>query len=41
MNPLELAEHALGLTSGPAQVTVTQEHWLVSRYARSAPTQAT
>jgi PmbA protein len=38
---LELAERALGFTDGPAQVTVTHERWLVSRFARSAPTQAT
>ncbi|MDX6666243.1 MAG: hypothetical protein QOG68_2449, partial [Solirubrobacteraceae bacterium] len=40
-DPLELAEAALGFCTGPAQVTVTREHWLVSRFARSAPTQAT
>ena len=38
---LELAERALGFCDGPAQVTVWDERWLVSRYARSAPTQAT
>src|SRR3954454_14224041 len=41
VTPLELAERALGFCDGPAQVTVWRERWLVSRFARSAPTQAT
>src|SRR3954451_9883122 len=41
MSPSELAERALALTEGEAQVTVWRERWLVSRFARSAPTQAT
>jgi len=40
-SPLALAERALALTGGEAQVTVTREHSLVSRFARSRPTQAT
>jgi PmbA protein len=39
--PLELAERALRHTSGEVQVTVTRERSLVSRFARSQPTQAT
>jgi PmbA protein len=38
---LELAERALGLCEGEVQVTVTRERSLLSRYARSRPTQAT
>jgi PmbA protein len=38
---LELAERALGHTTGEAQATVTSERSLLSRYARSKPTQAT
>jgi predicted Zn-dependent protease len=38
---LELAERALGHASGEAQVTVTRERSLLSRFARSRPTQAT
>jgi predicted Zn-dependent protease len=38
---LELAERALALVDGEAQVTVTRERSLVSRFARSRPTQAT
>jgi PmbA protein len=38
---LELAERALGHTTGDAQATVTRERSLVSRFARSRPTQAT
>jgi len=38
---LELAERALGHTSGDAQATVTHERSLLSRFARSRPTQAT
>ena len=41
-SPIELAERVLGLLPGhDAQVTVTQERSLLSRFARSAPTQAT
>jgi predicted Zn-dependent protease len=39
--PLELAEQALALTEREAQVTVVRERSLVSRFARSRPTQAT
>jgi PmbA protein len=39
--PLELAERALSYADGDAQVTVTHERSLSSRFARSAPTQAT
>lgn len=39
--PLELAERALGLAEGEVQVTVVDERSLVSRFARSRPTQAT
>jgi predicted Zn-dependent protease len=38
---LELAERALGHTTGDAQATVTRERSLLSRFARSRPTQAT
>lgn len=37
----ELAERALGACSGEAQATVSHERSLLSRFARSAPTQAT
>ena len=39
--PLELAERALSYADGDAQVTVVHERSLSSRFARSAPTQAT
>ncbi len=39
--PLELAERALAHLDGDGQVTVTHERSLMSRFARSAPTQAT
>ena len=38
---LELAQRALAFADGPAQVTAGRERWLVSRFARSRPTQAT
>jgi PmbA protein len=38
---LELAERALGHATGEAQATVSRERSLVSRFARSTPTQAT
>jgi PmbA protein len=38
---LELAERTLGLCEGAAQVNVTRERSLASRFARSVPTQAT
>jgi predicted Zn-dependent protease len=38
---LELAERALGFTSGEAQATVVHERSLLSRFALSKPTQAT
>jgi PmbA protein len=38
---LELAERALGFLDGDGQVTVTSERSLLSRFARSRPTQAT
>jgi predicted Zn-dependent protease len=38
---LDLAERALRHTTGEAQATVTREHSLLSRFARSIPTQAT
>jgi PmbA protein len=38
---LKLAERALALCEGEVQVTVTRERSLLSRYARSRPTQAT
>jgi predicted Zn-dependent protease len=40
-SPLEVAERALALAAGDAQVTVVRERSLMSRFARSAPTQAT
>ena len=40
-SPLETAERALGLAGPDTQVTVTRERSLMSRFARSAPTQAT
>ncbi len=39
--PLEIAERALSYADGDAQVTVVHERSLSSRFARSAPTQAT
>ena len=39
--PLEIAERALALAGADAQVTVVSERSLMSRFARSAPTQAT
>lgn len=40
--PLQIAERALALAGAPeAQVTVVRERSLLSRFARSAPTQAT
>ena len=39
--PLDLADRALGFASGDAQVTVTRERSLHTRFARSTPTQAT
>jgi predicted Zn-dependent protease len=39
--PLELAERTLSYAEGDAQVTVTHERSLSSRFARSSPTQAT
>jgi PmbA protein len=39
--PLEIAERGLALAGGDAQVTVVRERSLMSRFARSAPTQAT
>jgi len=41
MTPRELAHRALGFAPGAAQVTVAHERWMVSRFARSRPTQAT
>jgi predicted Zn-dependent protease len=38
---LDLAERALGHATGAAQATVTRERSLLSRFARSLPTQAT
>jgi predicted Zn-dependent protease len=38
---LDLAERTLGFCDGPAQVNVTRERSLASRFARSVPTQAT
>ena len=40
-SPLEIAERALALAGDDAQVTVVRERSLQSRFARSAPTQAT
>jgi len=39
--PLELAERALAFADGDAQATVVRERSLLSRFARSTPTQAT
>ncbi len=39
--PLEIAERALALAGPDTQVTVVRERSLLSRFARSAPTQAT
>jgi predicted Zn-dependent protease len=39
--PLELAERALRHADGDAQATVTRERSMLSRFARSRPTQAT
>jgi PmbA protein len=39
--PLDLAERALSHAGGETQVTVVHERSLMSRFARSAPTQAT
>lgn len=41
MTPIALAERTLDLCEGDAQVTVTHERSLLSRFARSRPTQAT
>ncbi len=41
MNAADLAERALALAGPDAQVTVVHERSLLSRFARSAPTQAT
>jgi PmbA protein len=41
MTAAELAERALAQCDGEAQVTVTRERSLLSRFARSRPTQAT
>jgi predicted Zn-dependent protease len=41
MEPLELAERTLGFATGEAQATVVRERSLLSRFARSRPTQAT
>jgi PmbA protein len=41
VNSLDLAERALAQSKGEVQVTVTRERSLLSRYARSRPTQAT
>ncbi len=41
LDPLELAERALGFTDGEAQATVVRERSLLSRFAVSRPTQAT
>jgi predicted Zn-dependent protease len=41
MEALELAERALGFATGDAQATVVRERSLLSRFARSRPTQAT
>ncbi len=38
---LEVAERVLGLAGPDTQVTVTRERSLLSRFARTAPTQAT
>jgi predicted Zn-dependent protease len=39
--PLDVAQRALAHATGEAQVTVTRERSLLSRFARSRPTQAT
>ncbi len=41
MTELDLAERTLGFCQGAAQVNVTRERSLASRFARSTPTQAT
>jgi PmbA protein len=41
VNSLDVAERALGYCTGEAQTTVIRERSLVSRFSRSAPTQAT
>jgi len=41
VSSLDLAERALARSEGEVQVTVTRERSLLSRYARSRPTQAT
>jgi PmbA protein len=41
IDPLELAERALGFATGETQVTVVREQSLLSRFAVSRPTQAT
>jgi predicted Zn-dependent protease len=41
LDPLELAERALGFAAGETQVTVVREQSLLSRFAVSRPTQAT
>jgi PmbA protein len=41
LDPLELAERALGFAEGEAQATVVRERSLLSRFAVSRPTQAT
>lgn len=40
-SPLEIAERALALAGADTQITVMRERSLMSRFARSAPTQAT
>ena len=40
-SPLEIAARALSVAHGETQVTVVRERSLMSRYARSVPTQAT
>ena len=40
-SPLDIAERALALCGPDTQVTVVRERSLMSRFARSAPTQAT
>jgi PmbA protein len=40
-SPLDIAQRALAHATGDAQVTVTCERSLLSRFARSRPTQAT
>jgi PmbA protein len=41
IDPLELAERALGFATGETQITVVREQSLLSRFAVSRPTQAT